>query len=566
MKYSIRLILICLLPLTAYTQSDFNFIPHDQWANYTAIAIGENAIATVGFGEECDRPYISYFDRTSGEELWHRFGPVGSEYGSYTDVAFADDGSVWAAGWTFESPDVIGDEKAILTHFSPQGETLIHTASSANNAHIELPGVEVLSDGHILWSAESYLDIRTPNGWASESSLNLNIPPLITAVLSSTRFAYTDGNTVQIRDKGSQLPLYIYNSDTAITSIIAQEEDVYWTDGLSLYHYHLPTETLSDYYIDTSNELRLAWQNEEILIYEFLTNNAQTWTFNTTSGVITEALSWQMPAQQLLQLEWREDGYYQLGTDVYETTVEDNPFIRPYYHGFIQRSQNLLPLPAPDIGIVGINAHIDSTNISVHDTYWFRGQIFWSVQVEVQNFSDTPVLDSIAIVSTSNEGSYCVESRYYDVFPVSIPAQSSAVIDFQFIDLKFVDQDEQGNFIVNEDLCFYTIAPDHRIDMNTVNNMFCENFNIVESTNITEQTNEIRVFPNPAQDRIMIELSGAYFESIQVYDMQGRKLQTEQIKQADFYELNLPNYSAGTYWIALKTDQGLYQQRVIVQE
>lgn len=560
MTRAIFLLLLCSTPLIHYGQTDFNFVPHHQWANYHAMAINAEAIVAVGYHEQCDLPYITYFDRESGQELWCKYR---GGYGAFTDVDFAADGSVWVTGWEWESADVIGDEKATLDHFAADGNFISGLASSDDDAHLYWPGVEVLSDGRVMWSNDGYLDFSNPGTIGTNSSLNLNITPIISAALTSTRFAYTDGLTVQIRDEGSQLPMYIYESGNQITGLVANEDDVYWTNRHSLYHYDVETATLSDYFMGALYPVRLSWKGDNVLIYELIDNTAKVWEFSPTTNTFTEQQTWDMPAQRLLQLEWREDGYYQLGIDFYEPYAEDVRF--PYHHGFLQRSQQLQTLPAADVGVVEINAQIDSANIGVHDEFWYAGQVYWSGQIEVQNFSAFPVTDSLAIVSVADDGIFCTESRFYQVYPINIPAQSSVVVDFQFRDFEFADRDEQGNYIIDEELCFYTIAPDQRIDLNVSNNMFCERFTIVNSKEVPVQTDALQVFPNPTRDFITITAPSTSFEQLELYDAFGRLIRREQLTDEDTFMVDLSNCPPGAYSLKVATERGYYHERVIVQ-
>ena len=121
-------LLVCLAFSFLNAQNSFSFVPQEQATNYAAMDIQGNAIAMAGFTGQCDIPHLSYLDKNTGEELWSS-NEATTGYGTYTTVKFANDGSIWAAGWRRDSDDVSIGFMAIITHFSASGELLFRDCS-----------------------------------------------------------------------------------------------------------------------------------------------------------------------------------------------------------------------------------------------------------------------------------------------------------------------------------------------------------------------------------------------------------------------------------------------------
>jgi len=70
----------------------------------------------------------------------------------------------------------------------------------------------------------------------------------------------------------------------------------------------------------------------------------------------------------------------------------------------------------------------------------------------------------------------------------------------------------------------------------------------------------ITVYPNPTNGLVRIEIPNQTIQNIKVYDLQG-KLTIETIEN----QLNLSNYSNGTYFIKAQTKKGFYNYKLIKQ-
>lgn len=89
---------------------------------------------------------------------------------------------------------------------------------------------------------------------------------------------------------------------------------------------------------------------------------------------------------------------------------------------------------------------------------------------------------------------------------------------------------------------------------------------VVQITTNTRQINQlsqqVRVFPNPVQDRLYLTATGLALQAYRLYDAQGRQIQQGAITQPVLQLNGLPK---GMYLLQLQTDQGLVRKRLMVQ-
>jgi hypothetical protein len=71
----------------------------------------------------------------------------------------------------------------------------------------------------------------------------------------------------------------------------------------------------------------------------------------------------------------------------------------------------------------------------------------------------------------------------------------------------------------------------------------------------------ISIYPNPVKDVVTIR-SASQIQSIQLYDVQGRLLQTMVVDSND-YPFNLSERTTGVYFVKITTDGGVKIEKII---
>lgn len=77
----------------------------------------------------------------------------------------------------------------------------------------------------------------------------------------------------------------------------------------------------------------------------------------------------------------------------------------------------------------------------------------------------------------------------------------------------------------------------------------------------------IKVSPNPATDRILVDLSGVTNEikAIGLYDVQGRKVYDEAVTAARLYTINRGSLRSGVYFVRIEMEIGTVNHKIVLQ-
>ncbi len=76
----------------------------------------------------------------------------------------------------------------------------------------------------------------------------------------------------------------------------------------------------------------------------------------------------------------------------------------------------------------------------------------------------------------------------------------------------------------------------------------------------------VQMYPNPASDRLMIQNSLEDLRAIQVFNLMGELVLSEEGLQPGFMEMDLSRFAQGTYMVRLITDKGLAHRKLIIKK
>ena len=120
--------------------------------------------------------------------------------------------------------------------------------------------------------------------------------------------------------------------------------------------------------------------------------------------------------------------------------------------------------------------------------------------------------------------------------------------------LKSKSSLEAGDSVMNRANIYFDY--NFPIETNEANTVF-----EVLSTSDFEKDNSVTVFPNPSKGIVIIK-SENNVRSVQVFDIQGRLLQT-QIANESSMTLDMASQQSGIYFIKIKTDKGVKVEKLI---
>ena len=108
------------------------------------------------------------------------------------------------------------------------------------------------------------------------------------------------------------------------------------------------------------------------------------------------------------------------------------------------------------------------------------------------------------------------------------------------------------------EICFWITAPNDQIDLNHDNDYVCGEFNLVSDSH-EQETTSIALFPNPTQDALYLQMSGAQPGLCRIFNAAGQ-LAAEQtpVSGPTGYTLDVSRLPAGFYWLQTEQGQGRF--------
>ncbi len=120
-------------------------------------------------------------------------------------------------------------------------------------------------------------------------------------------------------------------------------------------------------------------------------------------------------------------------------------------------------------------------------------------------------------------------------------------------------------------LCWFRITA-YSIDSTLINTIVSENASEYDPNltpvdkDLTDNSNEFQLYPNPAEDMIFLDLNEKHpYSSYRVFDIYGRTLEDQEIKSTNRIQIGLNNYKKGIYFIGLKYGDELVISKFLVR-
>ncbi|MEA3446554.1 MAG: M1 family aminopeptidase [Bacteroidota bacterium] len=75
----------------------------------------------------------------------------------------------------------------------------------------------------------------------------------------------------------------------------------------------------------------------------------------------------------------------------------------------------------------------------------------------------------------------------------------------------------------------------------------------------------IKIFPNPAQDKLVFQSGKAIITRVNIFDLSGHKIQSQKGNATKLFELDISALPKGVYVVSCVTEKGSHSQRVIIK-
>jgi hypothetical protein len=89
---------------------------------------------------------------------------------------------------------------------------------------------------------------------------------------------------------------------------------------------------------------------------------------------------------------------------------------------------------------------------------------------------------------------------------------------------------------------------------------------LLSSTQLSQEKRGIECFPNPAKKQVFLRAKEQPILAVRLYAIDGRCLYHIDSLSTNHYNLSLKNYAAGIYLLEVRSELGLQQTRLIIQE
>ena len=74
--------------------------------------------------------------------------------------------------------------------------------------------------------------------------------------------------------------------------------------------------------------------------------------------------------------------------------------------------------------------------------------------------------------------------------------------------------------------------------------------------------NKTIIFPNPATTEVTIIANNEIINTLELFDLQGRKLQTKTVNDRSV-KIDVSQYEKGTYIVVLRTDRRIVKEKIL---
>ena len=98
------------------------------------------------------------------------------------------------------------------------------------------------------------------------------------------------------------------------------------------------------------------------------------------------------------------------------------------------------------------------------------------------------------------------------------------------------------------------------------NNLFIDNINIGQANSVEEETiADFSIFPNPATDVFTVGLNDVNASTIQVIDLQGKVLVSQEVANQTEAKVDASQLAAGVYTVLVNTNNGIATKKLVIK-
>lgn len=531
--------LLVITPIMGNAQTFWSMVNDDQNHNISHLTdkglFQDSIILVSGFVNDASCNYHNLFAyNTNGQKLWN--------IGGYHDLIYTDSDYIYTAGYT-TIDDVVGAGQIIISKYDKNGNQLfsIGYPDSPHDFYFEfeLQNIDLTSDGTILVSSDKSI-VKWNDGKTAIKEYPVNLASSLQAIHAINSITYLINTQNKIYKTDSSLSLIdSIEFATSINELMVKNDTVYtlFNSGLVRLDTSLNIiDTIFNSSVDITNmEL---YQNR---LWVELIQSDSLKLINLQDLKKSDTLPFPILGNDI-QFIVSKDNYAFVGNSfTHQIAIYD--FQSP--HGEIEKTD------LPDIELVDFN--IDSIVI---DYYYVQEDSFpigyrFNTTLTVKNNGNNAI-QSFAIYADLDGGVNCAQNYFYQKFI------NLEILPGQTYTASLERAYEEG--INNNQLCFTCLAPNSNLEITTDNNLRCKTFTITGIENNTQAN--FTVFPNPVTDYLVIENSGMNIKSIEMIDINGKKVINKIVSGQDM-TIETADLTSGLYLLRISSDNKISTQLII---
>lgn len=400
------------------------------------------------------------------------------------------------------------------------------------------PVMDVADDGSVLLATTLGLLRVAPGEDLFPLSVDVNIDSLIGLVsLPGTYVGVATRTEVAIVDWATDtILLSLDHTATAMTAAdsaiwyISEGELHQISADLSIGTWPLPS--------GDAEQVRITTFDGRPLVYAPGIPDFKAWLFNPETEAFDLLIDWALDGVEIFAVEFfREDTFFVSG----QLTNGRRGFVKKATPASFYFQQ------AHDVGISNINLEFLDVDVDVEEsvnTYNYR--LNFRQTMEVENYGEGIVDECILEWSTRHD--WCDIPGYQLITGLALePGDVHTITDTMLHVFSTSGPISDSVFYT-----FNTFGPNHFLDANPENDTISGGFLITSVDDKPIPSAAIQLFPNPANGSVQLQ-SDVPVDQLELYDIFGRLLRTQQLKGVHQTNLEREGLPSGLYLLWLRS-------------
>jgi len=206
-------------------------------------------------------------------------------------------------------------------------------------------------------------------------------------------------------------------------------------------------------------------------------------------------------------------------------------------------------------------SNIDSISFYVAEPSNFYSTVFISVDSTIMDTLVTNVIEECTINFATVDSAWISAVNYINADTAMVIWGLQDINGIHFVNQSYVITNFLGNYVIELSLFCPGKSPGDPY-LKILSNIYVDTDFSTSSLEQSQVGMPIKLYPNPTKDIIYIDKLELKFESIRIFDTNGKDLLIDLYDTGNKIRITLPK-EIGVYYIEVKTSQGSYINRAV---